>query len=294
MTRTGGVARLMAHTPEPLLALHPEDAIELGLNEGDPAEIATAHGRMVLQIACEPGQRRGEVFGAMHWTDRFSSAGPIARLVSGVTDPVSGQPELKATGATITPLLAHWRGLLLTLADSPPPGLWTRVPAGAPAEAGALFRLIGLDPLPESAEAFAANLLGAPEGAEILVLGDPARQVLRLAALDDGRLVGFLALGPDRASLPPVEWLGGLLGTIVPEATRLLLLAGRAPGAAAASGAALCACFGVHRAELVRAVAAEGLDSVAAVGRHLRAGTGCGSCIPEIREVLRDVHRRAA
>ncbi|MDD4963349.1 MAG: (2Fe-2S)-binding protein [Gallionella sp.] len=34
------------------------------------------------------------------------------------------------------------------------------------------------------------------------------------------------------------------------------------------------------------AIAEQGLTSVTAIGKCLKAGTGCGSCVPEIRKIL--------
>jgi assimilatory nitrate reductase catalytic subunit len=46
---------------------------------------------------------------------------------------------------------------------------------------------------------------------------------------------------------------------------------------------------------LRRAIRARRLTSVAEIGDVLRAGTNCGSCLPELKEILRDAHddRRA-
>ncbi len=111
MTRTGRLARLMAHQREPLLDVHPDDAARLDLVEGGLARVESAHGETVLPVRLSAAQRRGEVFAAMHWTDAFSSAGPIGRLVQAATDPVSGQPELKLTAVRVTPIAPLWRGL---------------------------------------------------------------------------------------------------------------------------------------------------------------------------------------
>ena len=51
----------------------------------------------------------------MHWTDQFSSSGPIDRLVHALTDPVSGQPDLKGTRVDVAALAECWRGMLLRL-----------------------------------------------------------------------------------------------------------------------------------------------------------------------------------
>ncbi|HEV8680611.1 MAG TPA: molybdopterin-dependent oxidoreductase, partial [Stellaceae bacterium] len=113
MTRTGRVPRLMAHLPEPLLDVNPNDGARLGLVEGGLARIASRHGNAVLRVRLSPAQRPGEVFAPMHWTDRYASSGPIDRLVGGATDPISGQPELKATAVKVDPLASCWRGFLL-------------------------------------------------------------------------------------------------------------------------------------------------------------------------------------
>ncbi len=70
MTRTGAVPRLMAHSPEPVLTLHPEDA--RGLAEGALVEATSARGRAVFRLALDDGQRRGTAFAPMHWTAQLA------------------------------------------------------------------------------------------------------------------------------------------------------------------------------------------------------------------------------
>jgi len=53
------------------------------------------------------------------------------------------------------------------------------------------------------------------------------------------------------------------------------------PAPASAVGRAVCACYGVREAE-IRAAVAAGAD-LARLQRELRCGTGCGSCLPELR-----------
>jgi assimilatory nitrate reductase catalytic subunit len=287
MTRTGLVPKLMAHTPAAAVSINPDDARALYLQPGDPVEVETAHGRMVLPIAIDPGQRPQEIFVPMHWTEAFSASGAVGALASAEHDPISGQPDLKGTRAAITPLLAHWHGVMLTEAAAPPVPVahWSRVPLAR----GWLTRLTGLDPLPQNP----AGLLPLPPGAETITMADPARGVLRMAALLDGRLVGSLAIAPERRELPPTDWLAALLGAEVPLASRLSLLNDHPPAGAAAGGDTLCACFGVTRTTVRRAIGAQGLATTDAVGLSTKAGTNCRSCIPEIAELLRDVHEPA-
>ena len=288
MTRTGRVPRLMAHRREPLLEIHPADAAPLGLVDGGFARVESRHGATVLRVCLSTEQRPGTVFAPMHWTDRLTSSGPIGQLVGAAPDPVSGQPELKATPVRATPMAALWHGLLLRGSEQPLFGdfYWARVPL----ERGQAFALAGWDALPrgDTSAAWIAALLGTPPDAELVIYADPARGVFRYAAVAGDRLEACLFLARDAAALPRLDALTVPLGSVIAPAMRAALLAGQPAAAAAASdpGRTVCACFGVGARTLDRAIAARGLTTVAEIGVALRAGTNCGSCIPELKAIL--------
>lgn len=48
----------------------------------------------------------------------------------------------------------------------------------------------------------------------------------------------------------------------------------------------ICSCFGVGRNTICAAIHEFGLSSLQQIGRQLRAGTNCGSCLPELRAIL--------
>jgi assimilatory nitrate reductase catalytic subunit len=50
----------------------------------------------------------------------------------------------------------------------------------------------------------------------------------------------------------------------------------------------VCACFQVGREAVREAVASGGASCVADIGRTLRAGTNCGSCLPELKRIIVD------
>ena len=66
---------------------------------------------------------------------------------------------------------------------------------------------------------------------------------------------------------------------------RSAVLAGRPGVGGVDRGAIVCACFGVGTNEIAAAVA-RGCTSVAAIGAATQAGTNCGSCRAEIRNIL--------
>src|SRR5258707_4681296 len=113
MTRTGDVPSLAQHTPEPFLDVHPHDAAQAQLVDGGFARIESRHGATIMRVRVTETQSAGEVFAAMHWSESNASTGPGDKLVGGACDPVSGQPELKATAAMAPPQPMAWHGLLL-------------------------------------------------------------------------------------------------------------------------------------------------------------------------------------
>ncbi len=97
MPRTGKSPRLSGHIGEPFVALHPGDAGDIGLHDGQLAAVISHWGEAVLRVQLTDAQPRGQVFAPMHWNDQFASAARVGSLVNPMVDPVSGQPEFKHT-----------------------------------------------------------------------------------------------------------------------------------------------------------------------------------------------------
>jgi len=278
MTRTGLVPRLMAHAPEPVLAIHPADT---ALADGGLAAVESPHGRAVLRLRHDPSLPRGACFAPMHWTDRFAPAARINAAVNAAVDPVSGQPELKHTPVRVVPAPMRWHGFLLARqrlgADLAP---WCALlPAG-----GEVWRheLAGTEAPADAFARLRARLLG-PE-ARWVVLEDLAGDTHRAARLANGRLDAVLFLGPTPA-LPPRDWLVSLFARDqIGSAARRTLLAGVASDAPPPSPT-LCVCHGVTEATVCQALRA-GAKTLAAIGAATGAGTGCGSCRPELSALL--------
>jgi assimilatory nitrate reductase catalytic subunit len=289
MTRTGKVPRLMAHQREPRLEICFEDAARLRLNDGDLVRIESPYGEAILPFQRAHGLRAGEVFASMHWTDQFTSAGPIGKLVGAAIDPVSGQPELKASPVRISAVAPQWHGLLLSGSAHVPQGpyYWGRVPL----DRGHAFTLVGWEPLPRGsgAEFWISALLGATTTAELVIYADPARGTYRYASMVGRRLDASLFIARSGAVLPPREGLAALLGARIEPGARAFVLAGNPREALAAQNAAgptICSCFGVGLQALQRAIVERRLTSVAEIGAILRAGTNCGTCVPELNAIL--------
>ena len=70
---------------------------------------------------------------------------------------------------------------------------------------------------------------------------------------------------------------------------RIALLAGISGNGAKPTGKIVCSCFSVSQESILAAVQAEGLTTPAQIGARLKAGTNCGSCIPELKKLLQAV-----
>jgi assimilatory nitrate reductase catalytic subunit len=85
--------------------------------------------------------------------------------------------------------------------------------------------------------------------------------------------------------LPDASWLDQCFAEeTLSEAQRRALLSGRdidVPD----TGAIVCSCFQVGERQIVAAVG-QGSRTVEALGEQLRCGTNCGSCVPELRELI--------
>ena len=66
---------------------------------------------------------------------------------------------------------------------------------------------------------------------------------------------------------------------------RRMLLSGKSADGLANTGPIVCACFGVGRNTICDTIAG-GARSAADIGARLKAGTNCGSCIPELKRLI--------
>jgi assimilatory nitrate reductase catalytic subunit len=279
MTRTGLSVRLSGHRPEPLLDIHPEDCPDLA--DGTMVRVESRKGHCVVRLRRDAGQRRGEVFLPMHWSDRFTAQAIVGRLLPGHTDPISGQPESKHVPVRVTPFATRWSGLLITAAAPPadPAPWWVRhrgdgshVVELAGSESGEVVDLLGR--------------LDASLGRDRLEVVDLARGIHRYAWMHDNRLMAALFLSPSRPDVVQ-SWVSGLMGAPLDDpANRVAVLAGKAPKGVAEQGPIICACFSVGLATIERAIRDHSLAAAEDIGLHLKAGTGCGSCLPELRRLV--------
>lgn len=276
MTRTAKSPRLSSHLAEPFLELHPADAEGLGLRTADLVEATNDLGSAILRVLVTDRVAPGHPFAPMHWTSETAPTGRVDALVAANPDPVSGQPDSKASSVTLRKYPARWYGFAVSASDfSPDSAYWAKARVGG----GWRAELAGTW-VPDDWVAQARKLFGLADGDPVSVT-DQARNLARVAFHQDGRLVAALFVGPK-----PVALARDMVIALLGEGDAQDALAGRARGDVADPGPTVCACLNVGRNTICEAILTGRALTVAALGEVLGAGTSCGSCRPELAGLI--------
>ncbi|WP_374545244.1 molybdopterin-dependent oxidoreductase [Rhodoblastus sp.] len=286
MTRTGRAENLSQHIAEPFAELNPMDAAMLGVEHAGLVRLSNARGEVLLRAQITERQRRGSVFAPIHWSDQFAAAARVDALVAPVTDPISGQPESKATPVAVEAVDPAWFGFALTRNKPAHEGAYWAL---ARIAGGWRLECAGMEQIADW-EAFARDLFGLESGqGELIAMRDARAGGYRCVATRDGEILGALFVAPAPVAVAR-SWACEQFaqGDVNP----LALLAGRPPRTCRDPGRKVCVCMNVGANTILDAIAENNLRSAGAVAEATGAGSGCGSCKPEIERLL--VQKRTA
>ncbi len=308
MSRSGTVPRLFGHTPEPALDLHGQDMTRLGLADGDLVRMTSRRGSLVVPVRSTDETPPAQAFLPMHWGDEFLG-GAGGGGVNAVTTPArcaqSNQPELKHAAVRIEPAGLAWQLVAATwctdateadLRRALQPvmarfGYAACVPFGRD-RAGVLLRIASATPIDTADIDTIESLFGLAE-VDVLRYDDRRRGQRRSARLvshgDDAMLRAFMLAGDTSAE----PWVRALLQDEQPaqDIGRGLLLPGsRPPGAVPVRGRQVCSCLDVSEPRILQMLSTcdgPAESRLACIQDGLRCGTQCGSCLPELRRMVR-------
>ena len=187
--------------------------------------------------------------------------------------------ECAAPGGTMYGLVAPGYAMAEVVVDAllDGPGTFTG------ADMSTKLKLLGVD-VASFGDAFATT-----DGALELTYADAVSGVYKkLVVSEDGRrLLGGILVGDASAYgiLRPMV-SSGLALPDNPE--QLILPASSGVPLGMAEEAQVCSCNDVTKADIRRAVAEQGCESVADVKQCTRAGTTCGSCVPTVKNLIEE------
>ncbi len=317
MSRTGTLPQAFDHAGEPAIEIHPADAARIGVESGDFVHVTSRRASIVLPVRSSDAMAPGQTFVAMHWGEEFISGLPTTSVSHGINallprafDPVSKQPELKHAAVVVRKAELPWQWV--ACAEFAPERwfeMQTRlrsyfarfpyascVPFGRE-RPGLFWRVAAHDPCTAELKQDIETLFGLGAGEAVLSYNDARRASGRRLRLAGDRLVAFSLAGDVTAA----GWLREYLesGTAISALGRLLLLPSRTPPKSLISkGRTICTCIGVRENEIVEKVqksTKSGVDALLAeLKASLRCGTGCGSCVPELKRLIASAQAVAA
>lgn len=286
MTRTGKSAILSAHKIEPYLEMHPDDAKKYQIDDASLVRVSSKISDVIVRVLISDSQKKDNVFIPMHWNNQFASKACVDTLVEANVDPISGQPEFKYTAVKVEPYKAKWYGFLLTRrklnvenasywASSKGNGLWR-------------YELAGEESADEWGNCARQLLCTESDDVNWVEYFDSASMRYRAARVENNRLESCIFIAPD-LNLPERDWLSHLFESDqLAEADRISLLTGKPADPKADAGRVVCACFAVGVNTIKNAITDNGLTTAEEVGALLKAGTNCGSCIPELKKIIEE------
>ncbi|EIJ42275.1 anaerobic dehydrogenase, typically selenocysteine-containing [Beggiatoa alba B18LD] len=283
MTRTGKTPRLLSHLSEPFVEIHPDDAQAFNIKENELVCLDSGlQQQIIVRAKFSEGQKRGYLFAPMHWNEQFSAQARVGTLIAPHTDPYSGQPEFKHTPVALYPYSATWHGFLLSKNSLELPknagiGYWAKIP-----QQGFWQYEFAGDELPLNWATWASTHFHVD--ATWLEFTDIAHGRYRCAQVQQDLLDTCLFISRD-GQLPSRTGLSDLFNRPLTLQERLGLLTGQV-GKSTGERDTVCACFGVGRATIIKTIQEQGVNSVTQLSEILKAGTNCGSCIPELKQLV--------
>jgi len=299
MSRSGSVARLFGHVELPLISMAEQDMKRHLLQNGDLVKVKSRRGEIMLHVAESAEQRPGQVFIPMHWGSQYfsgSDGGGVNTLTLNNFDSISKQPELKHAAVRVEKLAYAWQMVAMTHLDAiaklsaarallkglgkavyascglfgrDEPVLMLRVAAVAPI--GADF-IAAIDALLELDHPLAMNYT------------DTKRDISKRARID-GEIFCSVRLTGETAAR---DWLKEMLasGVMTAELRRWMLAPLAAPPLGSRQrGKIICNCFDVSATEITAQLTLGA--TLAEVQQRLKCGSECGSCLPEVKSMVR-------
>ena len=322
MSRTGTIAQLYAHAPEPAIQLSVSDMQTRFITDGDLVEISNARGKIILPAVRSDSLQAGQVFIPMHWGQEFTGGHHVNQdqsvtahlgvnaLTTSAFDAISKQPELKLAHVRINKLHLAWRFLgvawineseLLQVQQNLRQfytdfSFASCTLFGRGEQAGIVFRGAHTESI--AAHRLQELILSLQiDTHDSLRYEDKARSASRLIRLQQNEakrtMRGYALTGDISAE----SWLNPLLQQQTHVTRSAELLQRYAPTAQTTSVPSniVCSCLNVSRQQIESELSDTAqlqaqlpmMEKFKLLQNKLRCGTNCGSCVPEVKQLIR-------
>ncbi len=284
MTRTGLASRLGAHKPEPFLSIHPQSAASINAKKGDIIEITSRCGSALARVNITTDVSPTQVFMPIHWTNMTSSAGRVGVVVTPEYDDISGQPEAKFTPVNIKKHDVNAEAMVVSRdnLDLPSSIYWARQTINN----GYLYYLATQDS-PQQLKQIIDTALPQEADVNKLQFNDSGSNGGSRFARIRAEQILDCAIVAESLAEQDYSWLGELLSSKSDIEAKRSILSGT-PSGRLATGKLICACKQIGVKTIQSAIDSKNLSTVKEVSLATTAGTGCGTCMSEIEQILKE------
>lgn len=291
-SRTGRVSRLHAHSEEAVLDMHADDMAHLSLNDGDVVEMRSRRGNLRVRVATASSVKQGQVFLPMHWSAQMMTGAGANVLTTDAVDPLSRQPELKHAAVQVKKLHLPWRillmmdGNIMQLREQLQPWL-QRFSYASMTQFGRerdyLMFQAWHEAMPELDLDDLDKVAGLDDVVTTASYSDAKRGISKKARIENNRLCAVRLTGEVMAE----KWLRELIQEErAVDVLRPWLFSplSTPPVNTVSRGRIICSCMNVSEKEIIAGIG-QGAD-LEKLKEKLKCGTGCGSCVPELKQML--------
>lgn len=276
MTRTGHISHLAVMEPEPTLYMSSESAAYLGVKAGELVSLNSKndHCAIMAKMSIDEGLLDKQLFMSMHWAGHYGQGNKVNAVVSRAADPYSGQPAFKSQEVDVMVAGAKTYGLYL--GEKFDKEVWPYCSYQVDDSIG-VWRV-------------------ASFSSQTKPFTNSTNTSNQLRKLTLELVNGWLAVNYDEqeglrrirsifiTSTQPITSDSGELAKLVGQPltfnTLLSIAAQEQPVEM------VCSCLRVKRNQIVSELESGDCQNLGQLQQKLKCGTNCGSCIPEIEQLI--------
>ncbi|TXR52206.1 nitrate reductase [Reinekea thalattae] len=276
MTRTSAAKKLNSHELYPSVLINPLDAKKLSIMANDLVKIANKNSNTLAIAKLSTSQSPGECYMSIHWNQQFANKTKANNLTQFIADPVSGQPQYKqnrvqAQAVTTKRWLALFSQQAISLNHNDNFSVSIEVNRG----------YFYLQALSESMlESECLSLL--PNVEKQLQYRRPNQDEYRITGIVDSQ-IDYIVSVSEQSPIPALDALMRMFeqGQCNSELENELM-----SKSIDVIGQRVCSCFNVYHSDISDYLKQHPEASQSELQRELRCGSNCGSCRPEIADIV--------
>ncbi|WP_235869284.1 (2Fe-2S)-binding protein [Veronia nyctiphanis] len=241
-------------------------------------------GSGIFRAKVSATQNEGEIFAPIHWSKSTSSSATVCSIINAACDPFSGQPEFKITPVRAMSIDVKTEAVVVTAEPIQTERLnmaeivyWSKKKL----EHGYLYNISSRHRQPDLCSALCKALLKTEQPMTF-----STSSLLRQINFESGVCNSTFEICEDKLTSLG-SWQDELIGLHSDHLDAHRFIRGEAgPN----RSDIICACKQISRSAILNAIDKDSHTNVRSLSSCTSAGTGCGSCMSELEEILAE-HR---